>query len=399
MSAHQFHREIEKAVSQWLENRQPQPRDRGHMPPIAFDGFRRQIDQAVDEWRKERQHEQGNAPPLAPPCPAPSPVPVSAPTLQPLSQTWLNRWKTLVAWGVLIYLGMTAAAWALMRFFEENSALASALLYGPRWFALTPLPCLVVLLIWRKSSRWLFIPLALAGLIAWMPIGGWQWPWRVWMTTPSQQPVVRLRILSCDKGAGVIDFAAFQRLALDHQADLIAIQNIRADRRLFEERFPDWYVESLGDLVLISRHPISNPQLANPGGERSKNAVLGCMVETSVGKIRVVNLSFRRLLSRRDGASKQTAELLKNDGVPTLILGSFNMPIESSIYRRDWRHFRNAFDEAGLGYGHTWSNSWGKVRLDHVLGSQGWRFAACSVGPDLGCDHRPLLVDARLYLQ
>jgi endonuclease/exonuclease/phosphatase family metal-dependent hydrolase len=80
---------------------------------------------------------------------------------------------------------------------------------------------------------------------------------------------------------------------------------------------------------------------------------------------------------------------------PLVIAGDFNQPQESSIYRRHWRRFVNAFDEAGHGYGYTKiEGRLLKVRIDHVLTlPEDAAVLGAWVGADVGSDHRPLVVD------
>jgi vancomycin resistance protein VanJ len=44
----------------------------------------------------------------------------------------------------------------------------------------------------------------------------------------------------------------------------------------------------------------------------------------------------------------------------------------------------------------TRHNGWIRVRIDHVLASRGWHVRRAVVGPELGSDHRPLIVDLTL---
>ena len=43
----------------------------------------------------------------------------------------------------------------------------------------------------------------------------------------------------------------------------------------------------------------------------------------------------------------------------------------------------------------TWPSAWGWLSvlpLDHVLASPGWQLVEAHTGPDLGSDHRPMVV-------
>jgi len=74
-------------------------------------------------------------------------------------------------------------------------------------------------------------------------------------------------------------------------------------------------------------------------------------------------------------------------------VGDFNMPVESAIYRQDWSEFRNAFSQAGIGFGMTRDNGWIQVRINHILIGSQWRPRRVVGGPVVGLDHRPVIAD------
>lgn len=77
---------------------------------------------------------------------------------------------------------------------------------------------------------------------------------------------------------------------------------------------------------------------------------------------------------------------------PALVVGDFNLVVESSRFRADWGGWRDTFEEVGRGTGYTWRSRWYGLRIDHVLHDGTWRTLQHEVGPDLGSDHRPLIV-------
>jgi vancomycin resistance protein VanJ len=95
--------------------------------------------------------------------------------------------------------------------------------------------------------------------------------------------------------------------------------------------------------------------------------------------------------------SAEAAQALGRIDRPKIIAGDLNMPADSAIYRTFWAGYRNAFGEAGLGFGYTeWPEMrklWFGIRIDHVLCNDGWRPRSCWVGPDVGSDHLPLIAD------
>jgi endonuclease/exonuclease/phosphatase family metal-dependent hydrolase len=76
-----------------------------------------------------------------------------------------------------------------------------------------------------------------------------------------------------------------------------------------------------------------------------------------------------------------------------LLVGDFNTPPESAIYREYWSSWRNAFSESGWGWGYSFRTRHASVRIDHLIAGPGWRWQTCWVGPDIGSPHRPVLAD------
>jgi endonuclease/exonuclease/phosphatase (EEP) superfamily protein YafD len=78
---------------------------------------------------------------------------------------------------------------------------------------------------------------------------------------------------------------------------------------------------------------------------------------------------------------------------PLLTVGDFNTPPDSTIYHEYWASFHNGFEEAGVGWGHTYISRWAAVRIDHQLAGPGWDCQKCWVGPEVGSPHRPVIAD------
>lgn len=99
---------------------------------------------------------------------------------------------------------------------------------------------------------------------------------------------------------------------------------------------------------------------------------------------------LEKIIHQRNAASAALREWIGNCEI---ILGDFNMPAESTIYRRDWLTFQNAFNERGLGWGWTMFSKRGAVRIDHIIFKRPWTCRFVEVGPDLGSAHRPVIAD------
>ena len=107
---------------------------------------------------------------------------------------------------------------------------------------------------------------------------------------------------------------------------------------------------------------------------------------------------FNRHVALRDEESLMTCAFLSEGAhaLPTIIVGDFNMPTCSNLYRTHWGKLQNAFDVAGFGLGYTspckplrfWFDGVPWIRIDHILASKHWRILHCLVGTENGSDHR-----------
>jgi endonuclease/exonuclease/phosphatase (EEP) superfamily protein YafD len=92
-------------------------------------------------------------------------------------------------------------------------------------------------------------------------------------------------------------------------------------------------------------------------------------------------------------------------GMPLIVMGDFNTPVSSSLFRRWWSDLPSAFDTVGFGLGYTspcrknhryWFDDTPWVRIDHVLFSPEWQAVSCDIGTSDGSDHRLIAAVLRL---
>ncbi len=86
---------------------------------------------------------------------------------------------------------------------------------------------------------------------------------------------------------------------------------------------------------------------------------------------------------------------------PTLVTGDLNAPVQSLVCRRLFgAGLRDAFTQAGFGYGYTYGGYTRVrrpyVRIDHILASRQWQVRHCWVGNAAGSDHCPVIADLTL---
>lgn len=323
-------------------------------------------------------------------------------------------WRRILTVLIMIYALVILALWGWMHFEGDRSWAATLFLFGPRWLCAVPLVVLVpAAAIWRRRLLWL---LAATGLVILVPILGFRFH-----VGGAGKPYT-VRLLTCNVNQSGFRPERLAELVEREQPDIVCLQEVpgHPPPPLLWPR--GWHVMHRDELLVASRFPVAErdrlPMPYVPG----KLAAIRYTVELPGGPVDLFNL---HLLSPRQGLEavldrKQGIDLSKvpklqtilrlradesrlvSDWIaqfpgPKIIAGDFNMPVESRIFRQSWSWLTNAFSKVGFGFGFTkfteeqgWSYG---ARIDHVLYSPPWRSVRAWVGPDIGSDHRPLLVD------
>lgn len=345
-------------------------------------------------------------------------MPLHSGRLSPTARRGGGGW---FRWGVRalvgLYVAMIAAAAVLLYTTGDRWWLSAFLLFGPRWFLALPLLALVPLAIATRPR--LLWPLLLSVLLLLGPILGFCVPKR-WGVRPTGHPV---RVLTCNLDVSPAAAESLGSLARRLRPDVIAIQELGGDARL--EWLAGWHVTREGELLIASRFPLRGHHREmglHPPHKWPRVNMLHCIVETPEGDVSFCNIhlpspryGIMEVLDRttvvkpsrrgtlvaetenRQEASRRIAGWIGQLEGPVLIAGDFNMPQESTVYRRDWSGYTNAFSQAGIGFGWTeWPTirglSYG-IRIDHILMGAGWRSSRAWVGPQVGSEHLPLIAD------
>jgi endonuclease/exonuclease/phosphatase (EEP) superfamily protein YafD len=298
-----------------------------------------------------------------------------------------------------------------MRSEGDREWLATLLLFGPRWLVGLPLPPLAVAAaIWH---RWLLVPLAITALVLLGPFMGFQ------AHLPAgESSVAGLRLMTLNVDQYALDVDGLAQLVLDQQPDIVALQEVRDAHQY---KWPaGWHVVDHHEFLLASRWPV-----LELGHFRRKSfpfdlAAVCFQVELLDRRIQVFNihlqsprqglqalldqgdeageLEFGAILKSRDIESRQVSDFVESFLGPKIVVGDFNMPGESTIFRRDWTpRLSDAFAARGFGFGFTKiSGELGfdfGARIDHVLYSEPWRCLRAWVGPSVSSDHLPLFAE------
>lgn len=321
----------------------------------------------------------------------------------------MRQATTLLCWGWLATVFLAVMfLWGL----GDRWWPGTLLLYGPRWPVLVPAPLLLIAALLVRPR---LAPVVGAGILICLgPILGFRTGWRGWLVAGTADPV---RVVTFNMRGATNPRASGTAAALvDLEPDLVVIQECAPQVDGMAGVPQGWDLHRSGSLCLISRWPVDSTEALEVLQTR-RDGMSGLAVHTQVrvaGRpLSLVNVhletprrgiegfrwggevrSLARNIALRDAGSQRTANWIARTVPDAIIAGDFNLPVESVIYRRHWSRCRNAFSTVGRGFGHTRLLPKWSVRIDHVLAcGSPWRVIRARVGPDLGSDHLPLIVD------
>lgn len=335
----------------------------------------------------------------------------------PVPRSAAARWVGRLSWANLALLLVVSF---LLFAVSENWWLSSALTYAPRMPFLIPATVLLVAsCLWHRAS--VGVNLISTAMVA-VPIMGLSLPVSQWTSSPAAVPEERtLKVLSCNIQDFRPDFTSIMAEISRLNPDVVAFQDARTQSSLLEKYFKSWHTVRDGEFFLASKHPL---KLISVGHFEpfDRDAVMHCELDLPLGKVAIFNVhqmtprhGLRALdisspiTQRGSGRLTQYLELRSEESglvrdfiegsrgqLPTVIIGDFNMPCESSLYTRNWSGFQNAFNIAGVGYGYSfpctrqycWPAGTPWMRLDHILADESWQVRSCVVGTANGSDHR-----------
>lgn len=211
-----------------------------------------------------------------------------------------------------------------------------------------------------------------------------------------------------------------------HDPDILVLQDARelkaarlsdpeSTRTILGER----HVFSFGQYVVASRYPLRECGHRLIAVRDQDHTYVSCVV---VARGTEIDLVTAHLLTPRHGLNatredpvegiddwKQNvagrlgqAEILAQDlrkrWRPVILAGDLNAPVGSLVVRALLETgLRDAFSEAGTGFGYTWGHSlrtgFSFLRIDHILASPEFEVARCFTGGKQGSAHRPVIAD------
>jgi endonuclease/exonuclease/phosphatase family metal-dependent hydrolase len=313
-----------------------------------------------------------------------------------------------------LYAAALLAVWGLTTHVGEAWWVSTAMIYAPRLgygLPLVPLALLAALF-----ERRLLFAHAACLLFLLGPLMGWRAPARGEAVPAGAVPI---RVLTYNVGGGESSTAALLRTVVETAPDVVVTEECSDLGPLF----PGWTTRSVGEIFVATRLRLveveGKPMEPNvPGRQVMRCQLIGprgpfnlfvfhlftprrALEELKGHRWHLIqwrNLSSARgalveNAARRARQSAGAAAWIAATPGPRIVAGDFNLPVDSPTFRTYWSNYRDAFSEAGSGYGYTFPGPFPWTRIDHILVTPEWGIARAWVAPGSQRDHLPVIAD------
>lgn len=309
-----------------------------------------------------------------------------------------------------------------LRFVGERWWVTLAAMYLPRLGFALPLPVIVVFLRYVRAPLRFLALQVVSILLLLFPLMGLN-PGLGRLQARPSGPVIRLMTFNVSFGrAGVANVISQARGA---GADIVLLQD--ASFRLQDELkkgFQGWQLRVDGEFIIATRFGIGNvfvpPDLVYPQGRGGAHYVHYAL-DTPLGSVDVFNvhptsprpgleevrgnglrqeiMSGRLLLGKASGPvewnayrrRRQVAGIAERANASphaVIIAGDTNLPGLSWILGEHLGNYRDAFSQAGAGFGFTFPSNRPWMRIDRILTNGRLRAVDFGVGAATRSDHR-----------
>jgi endonuclease/exonuclease/phosphatase (EEP) superfamily protein YafD len=347
----------------------------------------------------------------------------------PAARTFRGRLKPLARKLTVVvavsYLVALIVGGLLLRFVGEHWWVTALALYLPRFPLAVPLPIIALALLLAGPRRLLWTQAA-AAVVVIFPLMGFQVPWPSFRRDDA--PV--LRVLSQNVNSGLADYERVASEIAQRSPDIVLMQELFINPERIADIMRRRYssVEHAGQFLIASRYPIvstTTPDRIEHSGQERTPRYMRHVVDTPLGRVTVFNVhpisprsafyKFRgpaglkrailtgeawrgegktRLMADTGLISAQLGAMAEHASAetgPVIIAGDFNLPTLSNTRHRHLDRFRDGFEEAGWGFGHTYPNREGRLRLwmrlDRIFASRDLDFVDFEVGCTTTSDH------------
>lgn len=169
-----------------------------------------------------------------------------------------------------------------------------------------------------------------------------------------------------------------------------------ARRNYWEGRFKDYNVIRFPrGMRLITKYPakvISKGKLAL----RSNYGIAEVQIESQTVYVVMADLLSGPRLPRGPSFIALMDLINKLPAGPVIVMGDMNTPTESVHIDALRERFRNAFEEKGNGFYHSWPMPFPVLPLDQVWVNDRFEVASCKLEWTIRSDHRPLVATLSL---
>ncbi|MDI1446869.1 endonuclease/exonuclease/phosphatase family protein [Polyangium sp. 6x1] len=288
-------------------------------------------------------------------------------------------------------------------------------------YAFLPAP-LVLLAVAFRRRREGYVVVGLSALF-------FAWHWGGLFVPRGETPQateIPLRVMSYNTLGFNPNTAATIRVIREVDADIVALQEVSPEHagaleRALSETYPYRLLDPRPGVTgsgILSRHPLRKID-ASP---LDRIAWIGSpmAVEVEVGTERVIFVNFHTVAGpanarARDEQARALSDFERAHVEPLIFAGDLNATDQNAAYAIITRTMRDAWREAGWGFGHTFpgeptAESGGSrpvvlgvpvptwlVRIDYIFHSKAFRTIDARVGPsDGGSDHRPVVATLSL---
>jgi len=318
---------------------------------------------------------------------------------------------TVFTTGLLIAL---IILYILFRLAGESFWLTAFLMYMPQVFIAIPGLILLVISIMKKR-----IAESLLNAVAILLVVFLFMQFRIYIphqisTTNAQ----KMTVLTYNIHAGLSGTSKINKVLRDSAADIIFLQEARKSSRgnhpdpvpEIEKAFTGWGMERGGErseLMIISRYTITSRKEIKLCDYRQ---CLVCDIDFNGRAIKLINVHFNtsengkslircgiRFTEYLDGTAEARkaqvsalVSLIESNEECCIVAGDFNSPPNSYVKRIMTDHLRDCFDEAGSGFGFTYSTVKPFWRIDYIFASKSFEVGECSPLNVRTSDHRPL---------
>ena len=324
------------------------------------------------------------------------------------------------------YCVLMLMLWALIGLASESWWVSHVLTYLPRVPYLI-VPIALIGFAWRFHRKSMWFNLVSIGIVI-GPIMDLR------LTLASLQTPAKglnVKVVSCNVQNHQPVFSKVLTEISSLNPEIVALQESTPHHELLRKYFQKWNSASHGRLWVGSKHPVRLIGHCTPDFSH-RTCALAVEVQAPSGSYLVFNVHLMTArhalteLSIPNLLNGHAAEVIGNHThnrgtesgnvrafvfhhaqrleLPYIIVGDFNTPSSSSLYRDTWGDLTNAFDVAGMGYGYTspcanhrfWLNNTPWLRIDHILVSPECGVRSCRIGESDGSDHR--LISARVTI-